>query len=80
MSLGPAIETERLILRPPGREDFEAWAAMMRDAEHVRYIGGAQPRSVVWRGLMAMIGMWASEGFAMFSVIERATSPEREGS
>ena len=77
MSYGPRLDTRldtgRLILRPPGREDFEAWAEMMSDAEHVRYIGGAQPRSVVWRGLMSMVGMWASEGFAMFSVIEKSS-------
>jgi RimJ/RimL family protein N-acetyltransferase len=71
--LDTRIDTGRLILRPPGREDFEAWAGMMSDADHVRHIGGAQPRSVVWRGLMSMVGMWASEGFAMFSVIEKSS-------
>jgi len=73
VSLGPTLDTARLILRPPGREDFEPWAAMMADAEHVRYIGGTQARPVVWRGIMSMIGMWASEGFAMFSVIEKSS-------
>lgn len=73
MSFGPTLETERLILRPPGRQDFEAWTALMGDAEHVRFIGGPQPKPVVWRGLMAMVGMWASEGFAMFSVIEKSS-------
>jgi RimJ/RimL family protein N-acetyltransferase len=71
--LGPALETERLLLRPPAVEDFEAWASLMADVQHVRYIGGAQPRAVAWRGLMAMIGCWAANGFAMFSVVEKAT-------
>lgn len=70
---GSRIDTGRLLLRPPQCDDFDAWAAMMADGEHVRFIGGPQPPSVVWRGLMSMIGMWASEGFAMFSVIEKAS-------
>jgi RimJ/RimL family protein N-acetyltransferase len=72
-AFGPTLETPRLLLRPPSVEDFEPWAALMADAEHVRYIGGAQPRAVAWRGLMAMIGCWAANGFAMFSVIEKST-------
>lgn len=71
--LGPTIETARLLLRPPCADDFEPWAALMTDAEHVRYIGGVQPRPVAWRGLMTMIGCWAGTGFGMFSVVERSS-------
>ena len=67
------IETERLVLRPPQREDFEPWAAMMADEEVARYIGGMQSRSSVWRGLMCMAGAWELEGFAMFSVVEKSS-------
>ena len=67
------IETDRLILRPPLREDFEPWVTMMADEQVARYIGGVQPRSNVWRGLMCMAGAWALEGFSMFSVIEKAS-------
>lgn len=67
------IETDRLILRPPQRKDIEPWAAMMADEEVARYIGGVQARSIVWRGLMCMAGAWELEGFAMFSVIEKAS-------
>ena len=70
---GPVLETERLILRPPALADFEAWVAFMADEQAARYIGGAQPRSFVWRGMMAMAGAWALHGFAMFSVIERSS-------
>lgn len=72
-ALGPTLRTSRLLLRPPAVEDFETWAQLMADEEHVRHIGGAQVRPVVWRGLMAMIGCWAAQGFGMFSVIEAAT-------
>jgi RimJ/RimL family protein N-acetyltransferase len=71
--IGPTLETPRLILRPPRREDFEPWVEFMADVERARYIGGAQPRAVVWRGLAAMVGSWVMQGFAMFSVIEKSS-------
>jgi len=67
------VETERLILRPTALEDFEPWVAFMADPEAARFIGGAQPRAAVWRGFMAMAGSWQLTGFAMFSVIEKAS-------
>ena len=71
--LGPTLETERLILRPPVAEDFDAWAAFMADAEAARFIGGQQPRSSAWRGFCSMAGAWAMFGFAMFSVVEKSS-------
>lgn len=71
--LGPVLETERLILRPTGLEDFEGWASLMADEEAARYIGGVQAPSAAWRGLMGMAGAWALTGVAMFSVIEKAS-------
>jgi RimJ/RimL family protein N-acetyltransferase len=70
---GQVLETPRLLLRPPRSEDFEGWAALMSDPEAARFIGGVQPRSLAWRGLMAMAGSWTLQGFGMFSVIEKAT-------
>ena len=45
----------------------------MADAEASRFIGGPQPRSVAWRGLLQVAGAWAIQGFSMFSVIEQAS-------
>lgn len=70
---GPLLVTERLILRPPTRDDFDAWADFHADPETMRFLGGVQPRSVAWRGLCAMTGAWQISGFAMFSLIERST-------
>ncbi len=67
------IETDRLILRPPRPEDFEGWAQLMGDGENSHHIGGPQPRAVAWRGFLAMAGAWAIQGYAMFSVIEKAS-------
>lgn len=70
----PVIETERLILRAPAQEDFDAgWAEFHGDAECMRYLGGAMPRSVAWRALAQVVGMWSLRGFGQFSAIERAT-------
>ena len=43
------IETDRLILRPPQAEDFDAYAANMADVEAARFIGGQQARAAAWR-------------------------------
>jgi RimJ/RimL family protein N-acetyltransferase len=67
------LETARLILRPPRREDFDAFAASAADPEVMAFLGGPQARSTAWRGLAAMAGCWALQGFAMFSLIEKAT-------
>jgi RimJ/RimL family protein N-acetyltransferase len=67
------LETPRLILRPPRLEDLDAWATFMSDPEAARFIGGTASRSMTWRAIMTMIGSWHAHGFAMFSVIEKAT-------
>jgi RimJ/RimL family protein N-acetyltransferase len=73
MALGPTLETERLVLRPPQAEDFDAWAAVMADEPSARHIGGVQPRSTAWRGFLSVVGAWPIQGFSMFSVIEKAS-------
>ncbi|KGI77994.1 GNAT family N-acetyltransferase [Oleiagrimonas soli] len=69
----PRIETERLILRRPLREDFDAYAANMADEEASHFIGGPQTRAVAWRGFLQLAGAWDIQGFSMFSVIEKAS-------
>lgn len=73
MEPAPRIETERLILRPPRVEDFEGWCELMGDEEAARFIGGHQPRPLVWRTFLTQVGAWEVQGFGMFSVIERAS-------
>ncbi|ADG09151.1 N-acetyltransferase [Caulobacter segnis] len=68
------IETERLILRAPVQADFDAgWAAFHMDSECMRYLGGAMPRSIAWRALAQVVGMWSLLGFGQFSAIDKAT-------
>lgn len=70
---GPVLFTERLVLRPPQPEDFEGWVAFQADAETTRFVGGVQERAAAWRSFCTMAGAWQIRGFAMFSMIERAT-------
>jgi RimJ/RimL family protein N-acetyltransferase len=69
----PILETDRLILRQPMAEDFEAWAAFAADEETMRHLGGVQARAVAWRGICTVTGFWTVRGFGMFSAIEKST-------
>ena len=73
MSEGPVLETERLILRVPAAEDLDGWAAFGADPVSMEFLGGVQSRAEAWRKLAEMRGAWAIRGFAMFSVIEKAS-------
>lgn len=72
-TIGPTLETSRLILRPPIQEDFEHYAALGREEETMRYIGGPMPPHTAWRFMAAVAGSWALLGHGMFSVIEKET-------
>jgi len=71
--IGPTLETERLILRPPIESDLDGWAELLGDEETARYIGGHMPRAAAWRAMAAMTGAWPLRGFSMFSVVEKAS-------
>ncbi|MGE0045395.1 MAG: GNAT family N-acetyltransferase [Hyphomonadaceae bacterium] len=73
MSLGPALETDRLILRPPVQDDFPHFAAFAADEAVNTHLGGVQPPHAAWRMMATIAGSWALMGFGMFSVIEKAS-------
>lgn len=73
IEIGPTLETERLILRPPRHEDFDGFAAMAQEEETMRYIGGLTPRDGAWRGMASLAGSWALLGYGMFSVLEKGS-------
>lgn len=70
---GPTIDTPRLHLRVQRAEDFDRFAEVFADAEACRHIGGVQPRAAAWRRFLQMPGAWQLQGFAFFSVIEKAS-------
>ena len=71
--MGPTLETARLILRPPREEDLDGWEELLGDEETARFIGGVRGRPDAWRAMMTMAGSWALKGFAMFSVVDKAS-------
>jgi len=70
----PALETERLILRPHGAQDFEAVAALWAEPEVVRFISG-QPSTPEesWNRLLRNIGHWQALGFGYWAVTLRGS-------
>lgn len=67
------IETERLVLRLPRIEDFERYAELHASEEAMRFLGGPVPRHTAWRKFLQMPGAWSVQGFAMFSVEDKAS-------
>jgi len=72
-ALGPVLETERLILRPPEERDLEPMCALMDDEETTRFIGGVQSPPLVWRALCGIVGHWAMRGYGFFVVEDKGS-------
>lgn len=74
-TLGPTLETERLILRPLDIEaDFEAVCETYSDAATMRYLGGnVMDRAQTWRSMAMMIGHHMVRGYSFLSVIEKSS-------
>jgi RimJ/RimL family protein N-acetyltransferase len=68
----PVLTTERLTLRGPGPDDFEAVAAFL-GSDRARYVGGARSRREAWRTYAALVGHWELRGYGMWAVEEAAT-------
>ena len=73
MSSGPFIVTERLILRPPVKDDLDGFSTFNGDEESMRFLGGTISRAESWRVLCAIAGSWQIEGYAFFSCVLRDT-------
>lgn len=75
MAEGVTLETERLVLRMFGAEDFEVYSAMCGDPEVMRFIGDGQPLAppMAWRSLATVIGHWSLRGYGLWAATERTT-------
>ena len=63
----PVIETERLILRAPGMQDFEPLCAYFQDPRS-RYNGGPAEPLDVGRMLMIGLGQWHLRGHGQWHI------------
>lgn len=70
----PVLETERLILRGPRLEDFEAFAGFMA-SDRARAVGGPLDRAQAWRSFAGSVGHWALRGYGSFVFEDRAGGP-----
>ncbi len=70
----PQLETERLILRSHGTEDFPDCAAMWRDPQVTKYtIGAESPPQRTWQRLLAYCGHWTLLGYGYWAVESKST-------
>ncbi len=66
----PVLQTERLTLRGPRREDFAPYAAFWASPRSVHEGGPRHPRAA-WEDFAAGFGLWLLEGAGTWSVEER---------
>lgn len=66
----PTLETERLILRAPTREEFEPFFQIMSSDRSV-YMGGPYARKAAYSVWGYLIASWILNGYGMWSVIHR---------
>ncbi|MQQ08626.1 GNAT family N-acetyltransferase [Epibacterium sp. SM1979] len=71
----PTLTSERLVLRPPVKGDFENVAAFFADSERSWGFGGPLGRNEAWRWFASMIGHWALRGFGWWMVDTRDGQP-----
>ena len=68
----PTLQTDRLILRAPSINDFEAEVAFFA-SPRAAGVGGTQTRDQVWRYLAFHVGHWAFRGYGMFAIQDKTT-------
>lgn len=69
----PILETDRLLMRPFEEADLDAYAAVVADAEVVRFLGH-QPldRADAWRQMALFLGHERLRGWTNNAVIEKS--------
>ena len=68
----PVLETERLILRAPSIDDFEAETAFYATARS-QGVGGPHPVETVWQKLCERLGQWVMLGYGVWALDDKAT-------
>lgn len=68
----PTLETERFILRAPGPQDLDAYAAFCASPRSA-FVGGPYNRDQAFQRLCSLIGHWAIRGYGRWMVTERET-------
>lgn len=61
------LTTERLVLTPPSRQDWEDWARHQADPVCMHETA-PQDEYTAWGNLLAAAGSWSINGFGVFSI------------
>ncbi len=73
------FHTDRLTLRTPIEDDFDAVAEFMA-SPRARFVGGPVSDPFhQWRGFMAIFGHWAMRGYGFFTVLHQGQTVGRVG-
>ncbi|SFJ37763.1 GNAT family N-acetyltransferase [Celeribacter neptunius] len=72
----PALETERLRLRGPENDDFEAFAQFYTNEDRSWGVGGPMDRATAWRFYGTNLGHWLLRGYGFWTVIEKASGAQ----
>lgn len=68
------LETDRLLMRMWGNDDFEAYFQICSDPEVMRYLGGKTfDRLEAWRHMAFIVGHWQLRGYGHWAVEEKAS-------
>jgi RimJ/RimL family protein N-acetyltransferase len=68
------LETQRLILRPPVKADFESWAIMEADESVKANTGAPQNERESWNQLLAIAGHWSIMGWGALCAVEKSSN------
>lgn len=68
----PTLETDRLTLRAPTAEDFDAYAEF-RASERAVHVGGPYRRHQAFDQLCAIVGHWHLRGYGRWLVADKFT-------
>ncbi len=68
----PVLQTERLTLRAPRWDDFDAYAAY-RASDRAKLLGGPYTRAQAFDQLAEIIGHWTLRGYGRWMVADRET-------
>lgn len=72
LSPTPTLETERLILRPPGPQDADAYIRFYMSDRSV-HVGGPKTKREAWNFFGTVLGHWVLRGFGMFAVTRKGS-------
>ncbi len=68
----PVLETQRLVLEPPGEAGWDAYERFYTDAEASRFYGGPLTAREAWARLASDLGSWHLQGFGVWLLRRKA--------